>query len=261
MNARMVSFLALILILAAAFPCLGEDADLARLFSGRRVTGTIVITNLEGTKTYVHKQGRANTPFVPASTFKIPNTLIALDRGVITENEELRWDGKDKGVAAWNQDQTIGTAFKASCVWFYQELARRLGSATYEAYLRQMGYGNARPTPELTTFWLEGDLRISAMEQIVFLKRLYRREFPCKPAAYETLQRIMTVKKGPSHTLLAKSGWAQRIFPQIGWYVGYVERNDTAWFFALNMIIARPEEARYRQEIAMEALTMKGILD
>lgn len=238
-----------------------EDATLSGIFSERKVTGTMVISNLEGTETFIHNQGRADTPFLPASTFKIPNTLIALDEGVITEKDTLKWDGKDTGVADWDRDQTLESAFRASCVWFFQELARLIGTDTYLTCLGKIGYGNAQPTPEVTTFWLEGDLRISAMEQIEFLKKVYRRELPFSSASFDTLKRIMIVERTPAYTLRAKTGWAQRVSPQIGWYVGYVERNDGVWFFALNMVITKPQEARWRQEMATEALRLKGILD
>lgn len=255
--------LLLLLCFLLAEPSSGfcEDAGLSRLFSQNKVTGTLVITNLEGTETFLHNRERAAAPFLPASTFKIPHTLIALGEGVISEKDTLRWDGKDTGVPDWNRDQTLESAFRASCVWFFQELARRIGTDTYRAYLEKIGYGNALPTPEVTTFWLEGDLRISALEQIAFLKRVYRRTLPFGSASFDTLDRIMVVERTPSYRLRAKTGWAQRVSPQIGWYVGYVERKEAVWFFALNMHITKPQEASLRQAIALEALRLKGILD
>ncbi|MEZ4601189.1 MAG: class D beta-lactamase [Syntrophotaleaceae bacterium] len=262
MNIRLPAFLLLLpFVLATASDGFCEDAALSRLFDENNVTGTIVITNFEGTETFIHNQERADTPFIPASTFKIPNTLIALDKGVITEQDTLKWDGKDTGVADWNRDQTLESAFRASCVWFFQELAQRIGTDTYRVYLGKIGYGNAEPAPEVTTFWLEGDLRISAMEQIAFLKKVYRRELPFGSESFDTLSRIMLMEKAPSYTLWAKTGWGQRVTPQIGWYVGYVERNDGVWFFAMNMVITKPKDARFRQEITMEALRLKGIVN
>jgi beta-lactamase class D len=234
-----------------------EDTDLGKLFTDRMVDGTILISSLDGSQTYVHNERRANTRFVPASTFKILNTLIALDEGAIADDKvTIEWDGKDKGVKAWNRDQTLETAFKSSCIWFYQELARRVGTKSYEGHLEKAAYGNARPGPELRTFWLKGDLKISATEQVEFLKKIYRREPPYRPSSYEILQRIMTVEQEPTYTLWGKTGWDQKI----GWFVGYVEAKDKVWFFATNIDITSPEQARYRQEIVVEALRLKGIL-
>lgn len=257
---RMLQTIALFLFTLVSTAC-AEDAQLAGLFRENGVRGTLVVTPLDGATTYIHNDARAATPLLPASTFKVPNTLIALDTGVITETDILKWDGRDKGVAAWNKDQTLETAFKSSCIWFYQELASRIGSARYATYLARMGYGNARPTPVLTTFWLEGDLRISALEQIAFLKRFYRGELPVKAASCETLKRIMIVEQTPAYTVRAKTGWAGFGIPeasQVGWYVGYVETKGSVWFFALNTDITKPADAGLRQKLVMETLKAKG---
>lgn len=255
------SAVALVLVLAIASPpARSEDSALARLFAEKKVDGTIVIADLTGAKTYVHNERRAREPFVPASTFKILNTLIALDEGVVSEKEVMRWDGKDRGVAAWNRDQTLETAFRSSCVWFYQELARRIGTAGYTAYFNRVRYGNGTPAPELTTFWLEGDLRISAVEQVEFLRKVYRRELPFRADSYEILKNVMLVEKTPAYTLRAKTGWAQRTVPQVGWYVGYVEAGGAVWFFATNIEIGKPDDARLRQELTLAALRLKGII-
>lgn len=238
-----------------------EDSDLAKLFADRKVEGTIVISSLNGSQTYLHNEPRANARFVPASTFKILNTLIALDEGaVVDEKETFKWDGKNKGLEAWNRDQSLETAFKSSCIWFYQDLAHRIGATKYAAHLERVGYGNAKFGPELTTFWLEGDLKISAIEQIDFLKKVYREELAFRPPSYEILKRVMVVDRTPTHIVRGKTGWAQSISPQIGWFVGYVETGDEVWFFATNLAITKPHDTAFRQEITMAALKLKGIL-
>jgi beta-lactamase class D len=222
-------------------------------------TGTIVISSLDGKTAYVHNDARAAERFLPASTFKIPNTLIALEEGAVRdEGEIIKWDGKDKGRPEWNKDQSLATAFPASCVWFYQELAKRVGDGTYRRYLSRMKYGNSRTGPDVTTFWLNGDLRISAREQIAFLKKLVREDLPFKKAHLQTLKKIMTVEETPAYTLRAKTGWTGA--NGIGWYVGYVETKGTTWLFAMNLDTVTPESMKYRQEITREALKLKGLL-
>ena len=260
MNKTLTTLLFISLVLIFASPARCEDNELARLFADKHIVGTIILSELNGPKTYIYNERRANESFVPASTFKILNTLIALEEGVISEKDVIKWDGKDKGLEAWNRDQTLETAFKSSCVWFYQELARRIGTAEYEAYLNKVKYGTGTPSPELTTFWLEGDLKISALEQVSFLKKFFKEELPFRRASYKFLKRIMTVEQTPAYTIRAKTGWAQRITPQIGWYAGYVESRNSVWFFATNIEISRPEDARYRQQVTMEALQLKGIM-
>jgi beta-lactamase class D len=238
-----------------------EDMDLANIFRSRNLVGTIVISSMDGGQTYIQNEERAKTRFLPASTFKIPNTLIALEEGAVADGKEIiKWDGKDRGVSAWNKDQSIETAFQPSCVWFYQEMAKRVGISKYAPYLQKMQYGNALAGPEVTTFWLEGDLRISAIEQVAFLRKLYKKEFAFKPSSYELLKKIMFVEQNPTYTLWAKTGWATKVPPPVGWITGYVESGDKVWFFATNMEMARIEDAPLRKDITMEALKIKGII-
>jgi beta-lactamase class D len=239
----------------------GEDLEIANLFKEKNLLGTIVISSRDGRKTYTHNDERARTRFVPASTFKIPNTLIALEEAAVAnEKTIIKWDGKDKGLPAWNKDQSISTAFPSSCVWFYQDLAKRIGRDKYVSYLGKLKYGNEQVGPELTTFWLEGDLKISTTEQIAFLKRLWAESFSFKQSSYELLRKLMVVEQTPAYTLRAKTGWAQSTVPQVGWFVGYVEAGEKVWFFATNIEMMKPEDGRLRQEITIEALKLKGII-
>lgn len=235
----------------------GEDSDISNLFKNKKINGTIVIFSLDGEKTYFHNEDRAKSRFLPASTFKIPNTLIALEESAVADEKEIiKWDGKNREVPSWNKDQSMETAFPSSCVWFYQELAKRIGKDKYESYLKKIKYGNEQAGPEITTFWLNGDLRISAFEQIDFLKKVYAREYPFKASSYEMLKKLMIVEQTSSHTIRAKTGWTQNI----GWFTGYVESGGKVWFFATNIEITTPKDLPLRQEITFGALRLKGII-
>ncbi len=255
---NMIMFYTTILAILAFVPSAhSEDLDIAKLFNEKNFKGTIIITSLDGGKTYTHNDERANTRFVPASTFKIPSTLIALEESAVAnENEIIKWDGKDKGIPVWNKDHSMETAFPSSCVWFYQELAQRVGKDKYRKYLKKMKYGNEQVGPEITTFWLEGDLKISTAEQITFLKKLYTREYPFKSSSYEALRNLMVIERTPAYTIRAKTGWSQKV----GWIVGYIESGEKVWFFATNMDIAKLEDCHFRQEITLEVLRLKGII-
>ncbi|MDK9717120.1 MAG: class D beta-lactamase [Trichlorobacter sp.] len=260
---RVNLYFVLLLLICDVTPVRAEDAELAGLFSARAVSGTLVLTNRDGSRSYVHNEARAAQSLLPASTFKIPNTLIALETGAIMPQGTFTWDGKDKGVSACNKNQTLASAFKNSCVWCYQQLAQRIGTTAYQQWLKKIDYGNANPGPELTTFWLSGDLRISAQQQIAFLKKLYKHELPFKAASYDALSSIMLMEEKPGYRLYAKTGWAgygEKETPQIGWYVGCLETGTDVWFFALNMAITKPAEGAYRQQMVMEALKLKGII-
>jgi len=239
-----------------------EEIDIAKLFSNAGITGTIVISaiNNEG-KTFVHDDMRASRRFPTASTFKILNTLVSLEEDVISANDALEWDGISREIPEWNRDQTLESAFRSSCVWCFQELARRVGPAKYKHYLAASDYGELHEPFNETTFWLDGSLKISAIEQVKFLKKVYRRSLPFKDSSYNSLRQIMLVEQNSEYALRAKTGWATQTNPPIGWYVGYVETRKGAWFFAMNMDILDQSTLPLRQKITREALRAKRIIE
>ena len=260
MMRRLVNVLLLLILIAIPTTALTESVYLDDILSSRNLVGTVVISSLDGQE-YICNRERAGQRFLPASTFKILNTLIALQESVIADEKEvIAWDGQDKGWKAWNKDQTMETAFPISCVWFYQELAKRVGTEKYLRHLEDVGYGNKKTGPEVTTFWLDGDLRISALEQVAFLKRLYFNDLPYSQEYQYLVKKLMTVEKTTEYTIRAKTGWAAGVKPQIGWYVGYVEKKDQIWCFAVNIEIVENSQGRFRQEVAVEALKRAGIL-
>ena len=153
------------------------------------------------------------------------------------------------------------TAFKVSCVWCYQELALRIGADRYREYLHRAKYGTLSEPFALTTFWLDGSLRVSALDQVEFLRKIYLRSLPFSALSWDTLQQIMFVGQTPKFTLRAKTGWATRVKPEIGWYVGYVETASDVWFFALNLKVIQQNDLPLRQTLAKAALQAKGIID
>lgn len=239
-----------------------EDRQLADLFAHDKVRGTMVIASLDGSTTYVHDVQRARRRYPVASTFKILNTLIALQEGAVKGKDEIiRWDGHQYDFPGWNHDQSLESAFKVSCVWYYQELARRVGAEKYRDYLRLCSFGKLDEPFEATTFWLDGSLRASAFEQVDLLRRVCSRSLPFSAAAYETLGEIMVVEKTSKVVIRAKSGWAARGVQQQGWYVGWVDTGRGVWLFAMNMDLLSPGELPLRQRITREALQVKGIID
>lgn len=251
----------LILFILFPSPAAAGDAALAGLFARKGVMGTLVLSSLKRGRTIVHNDERANRRFPVASTFKILNTLIALEENVARGKDHLiRWDGRRHDLADWNRDQTLESAFRVSCVWYYQELARRIGADKYRDYLNRSGYGKLREPFDTTTFWLDGSLEISAREQADFLRKLCLRKLPFSESSYATLREIMVAEKTPEFTIYGKTGWAASANPQIGWYVGYIETPDDVRFFALNMDVRSEADLPLRKQLVREALQAKGII-
>lgn len=189
------------------------------------------------------------------------NTLIAVEeRAVSGKGDLLKWNGEIYNFPDWNHDQTLESAFKASCVWCFQELARRVGADKYRNYLRELEFGELNEPIAETTFWLDGSLQISAIEQVNFLKKVYLRKLPFSMHAYETLRQIMLVEQTPSYSMWAKTGWATIAKPQVGWYVGYIETPEDVWFFAMNIEVGDKKDLPLRQHLTRDALQAKGII-
>lgn len=238
-----------------------EDARIAKIFANHGAQGTLVIAGLRDDRMIVHNDARAIVRFTPASTFKIFNTLIALhEKAVGGANSVLRWDGRQHEFADWNRDQTLESAFRVSCVWCYQALASKVGAESYRNHLRSADYGVLREPFETTAFWLDGSLRVSALDQIELLRKIHRRVLPFDGETYEILQQIMVVEKTPQFVLRAKTGWGARAQPQIGWYVGSLEKGAETTFFALNLTVKGEADLPLRQQIVREALTAHGYL-
>ncbi|SDG31871.1 beta-lactamase class D [Pseudomonas benzenivorans] len=255
------------LLLAIALLCCpalahAEDAAIARLFEASGIDGTLLIESAKTGRRFVHNQTRARQAFTAASTFKVLNTLIALEeRAIAGKDGVFTWDGTQYEIAEWNRDQTLEHAFKVSCVWCYQQLARRVGAEKYPTYIRQAGFGQLHQPFDGVRFWLDGTLTISAEQQVAFLKRVAERQLPFKTSGYDTLRAIMLAEKTPSYRLYGKTGWAAGSTPQVGWYVGYVQTADDLWLFALNLDTRSTADLPVRQQLVMQALRAKGILD
>ncbi len=258
----MTKLIITLLVSFLSISAFAEDQALAKLFARQGVEGTIVISSLNSRQVFIHNNSRASQRFSPASTFKILNTLIALEEKAISGKDDvIKWDGHIYDFPDWNHDQTLESAFKVSCVWCYQTLANRVGAAKYHTYLQSMEYGKLAEFFNETSFWLDGSLQTSALDQVAFLRKIQQRNLPFSAPSYETLQQIMLAEKAPAFSLWAKTGWATRVKPQIGWYVGYVETPKDVWFFALNIEVNNAKDLPLRRKLLRQALQTKGLIE
>ena len=199
-------------------PSVVEREDFAVFYRDAGVEGTFVLYDLHDRSYQIYNRSRADTPFPPASTFKIFNSLVALETAVIKDEEEvIPWDRVDRGWDKWNQDLNLHEALQYSAVWFYQEIARRVGEERMRRFVRSADYGNKDIDGGIDRFWLDGDLRISPLEQIEFLVKLHRQELPFSERVMTIVKEILIIEKNARNTLRAKSGWARRIDAEVGW--------------------------------------------
>ncbi len=216
-----------------------NSIDVKKIFDKDTTVGCFALYDMKNDKYYYHDSARCYTGFLPASTFKIPNSLFFLESGVLKdENEIIKWDGEKRWRDEWNQDMNLRMAFKYSTVWFYQECARRMGLAQMKKFVDTLNYGNKDISAGVDVFWLKGKMRITAMEQLALVKNIYDNKVPFKQRNIDILKDIMINEKGADYTLRLKTGTALNDDSKVGWLVGYLTTNDNVYFFALNVDIS-----------------------
>lgn len=227
------------------------------------VNGSFALYDQNNNKYIFYNEPQYYHPFSPASTFKICNSLIGLETGVIKdENFIIPWDSIVRRIPEWNKDQDLKTAFKNSTVWYYQELAGQVGGERMKYWLDEANYGNADTSGGIDKFWLTGELRITPEQQIDFLKRLHDNKLPFSQRSIDIVKKIMIAKESSDYILRAKTGWGFQDDQNIGWYVGYVETNDNVYYFANCIQTAEdiPDFGKARIEIVYQILTELKII-
>jgi len=236
-----------------------EVPELGKPFQASGVVGAFVLFDREADTMFVWNEVRARERFVPASTFKIANSLIGLDLAVVRSVDEvLPYGGKTQRLKAWEKDMNLRDAMKASSVPIYQELARRIGLERMRESVKKLGYGNAEIGEVVDRFWLDGPLSISAMEQTKFISRLFDAKLPVSGEAVQAVKEITALEKTDTYALHGKTGW--HFEGKLGWWVGWIERDGKVFPFALNIDMPAEEDAAKRIPLARECLRLLGKL-
>lgn len=234
-------------------------------YKEKNIHGCFLLYDLNADKYMVYNRARIDSEFIPASTFKIFNSLAALESGAVRdENEIIKWDGVHRDIESWNGDHNMRTAFRNSVVWFYQELARRIGYELMQKYVNLAGYGNKNIDGGIDLFWLQGDLRITPVQQIDFLVRLEKDSLPFSKRTMDIVKDIMIIEQNENYILRAKTGWGARFEKEVGWFVGYIETNKqekNLYFFVNNIDINEVKDTEGRYSITNEILKELKIIE
>ncbi|WP_433393298.1 class D beta-lactamase [Micromonospora sp. KLBMP9576] len=245
----------------ARTPTVQVRDELAGVFRQAGLRGTFVLYDVTAERVVMVDRERAERRFVPASTFKIPHSLIALETGVVRdEQEKVPYGGQPQRVAAWEQDMGLRDAVRVSNVPVFQELARRIGPDREREWLRRLGYGNGQVGAAVDRFWLDGPLEISADEQVRWLARLARGDLPADRGHQGTVRDILRLERTDGYALYGKTGLTDATDPDTGWWVGWVERGDRLYCFALNVDIRADGDADKRLPLGRELLRRLGAL-
>ena len=238
--------------------------DLAQHFIEEGTVGTFVGYKVDDYLIIASDINRSAEPKLPASTFKIPNSLIALETGVVGDPDKdvFKWDGVKRSIEAWNQDHTMRSAIAASAVPVYQEIARRIGQERMQKYVDLFEYGNRNIGGGIDQFWLTGDLRIDPVQQIDFVDRLRRGALPISKRSQDLVRDILPVTKVGDAVIRAKSGLlgAETGKPSLGWMVGWAEKGSAQAVFALNMDCLEPRHIADRMTLTQTCLRDIGAI-
>src|SRR6478609_10845775 len=218
------------------------DNSLEQYFDEYHVTGTFgMFSNGQAQFTIYNLKRFTDSAYLPASTFKIVNSLIGLQTGVISnEKMVIPWDGVARENADWNKDLTMEEAFRLSAVPYYQEVARRIGIDTMQHWLDSLGYaakyGRAMIHNDIDMFWLNNDIKITADEQLGLVKKLYFDQLPFQKRVQDIVKKVMLQEETANYKLSYKTGWGYRENGNsIGWVVGWEEENRHPYFFVLQI--------------------------
>ncbi|MCC6550268.1 MAG: class D beta-lactamase [Ignavibacteriaceae bacterium] len=207
-----------------------------KFFDDEKLDGTILIYNEKEKRYIVFNPDRTRNGYIPASTFKIFNSMAGITYGAVKdENEIIKWDGVKRSREELNKDLDMREAFKISSVWFYQEIARRIGAENMQKALAENRYGNRNMNGGLERFWLDGEIRISPEQQVDFLRRMYFFKLSFSPESVRITKSIMLLKDEGTYKLYGKTGWMDSHGIDLGWLVGFVETEDNIYFYALNV--------------------------
>lgn len=242
-NLSILSLITIVLLIGCSPNNVKVEDGFKKYFDENKVTGTFgLFDNGTGQFTIYNLSRFKDSAYLPASTFKIVNSLIGIETGKITNEKMLiKWDGRvhvfPGGDTAheWNRDLTMEEAFAVSALPYYQEVARRIGKDTMQRWIDSLQYGNKQTGTAIDSFWINNVLKITADEQLGLVKRLYFAQLPFQKRTQDIVKKLMLRENNANYQLAYKTGLGFRENGNlIGWVVGWIEENKHPYFFVLN---------------------------
>ncbi|MCD2426037.1 penicillin binding protein transpeptidase domain-containing protein [Niabella pedocola] len=222
--------------------CTRGQTGFQQPFDACAVTGSTTIFDLNNQRWLITDRADAISGTQPASTFKIINLLIALETGVIRDEQEIiKWPGHtDTTLYGYRpdiyRDMSVKEAFEVSAGWVFIELAKRIGRKKYQYYLNRCHYGNGNLTEKGTDFWNFGAFAISPRNQVTFLVNVYKEQVPFSKRNLAILKNVMITETNDHYTIRSKTGWTRIAGKNIGWWTGYVTTGGNVYFFATRIL-------------------------
>ena len=219
--------------------------------------GSFVLYDLKHDTWKIHDKERASLRVAPNSTYKLYSALFGLENNIITPaNSLIRWNGESYPFEAWNKDQTLQSAMTSSVNWYFQSIDEQLGSSAVQNYLRNIGYGNEDLSGDFSSYWMESSLKISPVEQVELLTKLYNNDFGFAPENIKAVKDSIHIASSDTSNFYAKTGTGRVNGQDVnGWFIGFIERTDNTYFFATNIHAKDHADGSTAAEITMSVLS------
>lgn len=243
--------------------------ELQTILDSVNVDGVILIYDKKANTYYSNDFNKSREGYLPASTFKIPNSIIGLELKILENDQTVfKWDGTDRFLPVWEQDLTLKEAFQTSCVPCYQELAREIGIKRMKEYIKKLKFGEMYVTEKsIDNFWLIGSSKINTFQQIDFLKRLNEKQLPISKSTCKTVKSIMEIESKEDYSLSGKTGLSVVSGKKdVGWFVGYVREKGNVYYFATKISpktddMLRSDFTPLRQKVSIIALRKMKMIE
>jgi len=240
--------------------------EIQEILDSAKVKGSVLLYDVNQDTYLSNDFSWARSGHLPASTFKIPNSIIGLETGVIEGKETVfKWDGNPRRLSIWEQDLALPDAFQFSCLPCYREVARAVGLERMRSTLDKIDYpGMEFDAENLDLFWVAGNSRISQMQQIDFLRRFHGQELPIAKRTHEIVTDILVIEETDRFKLSGKTGWSVDGETNNGWIVGYIQTGEKLYFYATNLEPSPgfdiKDFGRVRRHVTMKSFYKLGLI-
>lgn len=234
-------------------------ADYSPYFDG--YNGSFVLYDRTNDSWEIYNEEYAALRVSPNSTYKIYDALFGLETGIITpEKSQMRWNKEIHPFEAWNANQNLNSAMQNSVNWYFQSINAQIGSRTVKDYIQKIGYGNQDMAGDFSSYWMESSLKISPIEQVKLLERLYSNDFGFSPENIQAVKNSIYLSSTTQGMIYGKTGTGRVNNQDInGWFIGYVEMSDQTYFFAINIQADTNATGAAASEIAQSILSDLGL--
>jgi|LauGreDrversion4_2_1035121.scaffolds.fasta_scaffold03409_12 beta-lactamase class D/beta-lactamase class D OXA-1 len=247
--------------LSVASYSFAASPDYAQIFAGKNAC-FILYDAQKHKMVEEYNPKRCNERIPPNSTFKVPLSLMAFDKGIISESTVFKWDGKQRWMESWNQNQTPRSWEQYSVLWVSQQLSPQIGMKAIKSYLADFKYGNQDFSGDtgknngLTNAWLSGSLKISALEQLRFLENMQDYQLNISHSAVDnTIHNIYLGKIDGSWDLYGKTGSGSRKYLKSsnasqlrdGYFIGYLKNAKQSYIIVTNISDIKPPAAQDKE--------------